>query len=56
MKARSLLITLISVVIIFFIISSVQQEIKWPLIMLLLIVGFLINLCMSVLSSKKKSQ
>ncbi len=56
MKKSSLLITLISIVIVFFIISVLQESITWPLILVLMIIGFLINLCISIVSNKKKTQ
>jgi xanthosine utilization system XapX-like protein len=56
MKMKNLLITLVSVIIVFFIISLVQERITWPLLQVLIIMGFIINLCMSLLSEKKKIQ
>lgn len=54
MKMSHLLITLISVVLVFILISSVQDEITWPLLILLLVVGFVINFFISLLSRKEK--
>ncbi|POZ55865.1 hypothetical protein LYSIN_00648 [Lysinibacillus sphaericus] len=56
MKMKNLLITLVSVVIVFFIISLVQESITWPLLQVLIIIGFIINLCMSLISKKKNIQ
>ncbi len=56
MKMKNLLITLVSVIIVFFIISLVQARITWPLLQVLMIIGFIINLCISLLSEKKKIQ
>lgn len=52
MKMKILLITLISVVIVFCTISLLQGKIVWWLLSLLMVIAYLINLCISLLSKK----
>lgn len=55
MKMKTLLITLISVVLVFCTISLLQGKIVWWLLSLLMVIAYLINLCISLLFSKNKS-